>query len=123
MVDGIGNDNKIQEGLLNALAPQVGVEKTNKDDAKQFGSLGNLDKMFLDNASISDAAKKAYESEKVVLQFARLAQRIPDTIDTEKVSRIKQMIDTGRLNEYFNSLNNTDLADSILNGPAGAFLR
>lgn len=124
MVDGISrNDNTIQEGLLNALNLQVGVEKTNKDDASdKTSTLGALDKLFGDNATISSDARKAYESEREMLQFARLAQRIPNSVDTDKVSRMKQMIDAGKLNEYFSSLNNTELADSILKGPAGAYL-
>lgn len=122
MVDSIsGKPNQIQDtGLLN-IDRQQSVEKTNLESAKETGS--NAVHKLLDEASISDEAKKAYEQDKEVMRFSRLAQRIKEPVNTEKVAHIKNMLDSGRINDYLRSLNTDALAQSILNSPSGAFLR
>ncbi len=125
MVDSISGkqNNPIQENnLLNIGAKSAEqVEQLNKEAAKASQSAPPLS--TLDNATISDEAKKAYERDREILQFSRLAQRVKESYDAEKVGRLKDMVDSGRINEYLRNLNTSELADSILDGPAGAFLR
>lgn len=122
MVDHIsGKSLNIQSdnGLLNI--GQQNVEKVNVDSARQTANVPSL--TLLDEATISDEAKKAYEGEKEILRFSRLAQRIKEPFNSEKVAQMKNLLDTGRINEYLRSLNTDALADSLLNSPSGAFLR
>lgn len=122
MVDSIsGKSNPIQDSALLNVNQQQSVERVNTEAAQQSGQIASLD--LLDQATISDAAKKAYESEKDVLRFSRLAQRIKDTSNPDKVAQLKDLVNSGRINEYLRSLNTESLADSILNSPSGAFLK
>ncbi len=122
MVDSIsGNSNSIQDAaLLNVDRQQASqnVEKINLEAAKDANASSTL--QLVDQATISDEAKKAYESEKDVLRLSRLAQRIQEPYDAEKVSRMKDLVDSGRINEYLRSINTDDLAQSILNSASGA---
>lgn len=122
MVDSIsGKPNQIQDaGLLN-IDRQQSVEKTNQESASETSAAAVT--KLLDEASISDEAKKAYQQDKEVMRFSRLAQRIKEPIDTDKIANIKNMLDNGRINEYLRSLNTDALAQSILDSPSGAFLR
>lgn len=122
MVDSIsGKPNQIQDaGLLN-VDRQQSVEKTNVESASDNKGSGLL--KLLDEATISDEAKSAYEKEKEVMRFSRLAQRIKAPFDSDKVANIKNMLDSGRINEYLRSINTDDLAQSLLNSPSSAFLR
>jgi len=122
MVDSIsGKNNPIQDnGLLN-VDRQQSVEKNNLESASENKSASVL--KLLDEATISDEAKTAYEKDKEVMRFSRLAQRIKTPFDSEKVANIKNMLDSGRINEYLRSINTEDLAQSLLNAPGSAFLR
>lgn len=122
MVDSIsGKPNQIQDaGLLN-IDRQQSVEKTNLESANETSGASVI--KLLDQATISDEAKTAYEKEKEVMRFSRLAQRIKEPVDSEKVGTIKNMLDNGRINEYLRSINTDALAQSILDSPSGAFLR
>jgi hypothetical protein len=122
MVDSIsGKTNPIQDnGLLN-VDRQQSVEKNNLESASENKSASVL--KLLDEATISDEAKTAYEKDKEVMRFSRLAQRIKTPFDSEKVANIKNMLDSGRINEYLRSINTEDLAQSLLNAPGSSFLR
>jgi hypothetical protein len=121
MVDSIsGKSNPIQDnGLLN-VDRQQSVEKNNLESASENKSANVL--KLLDEATISDEAKNAYEKDKEVMRFSRLAQRIKAPFDSEKVASIKNMLDSGRINEYLRTINTEDLAQSLLNAPGSAFL-
>lgn len=123
MVDSIsGKSNPIQDTSLLNVNQQQSVERVNVESAQETTNVASLD--LLDQATVSDAAKKAYESEKEVLRFSRLAQRIKGTSDdSDRVSQLKNLVDSGRINEYLRGINTESLADSILNSPSGAFLR
>jgi predicted lipid-binding transport protein (Tim44 family) len=125
MVDSIsGNSNSIQDAsLLNVDRQQASqsVEKINVESAKDASGAGTL--QLVDQATISDAAKKAYESEKDVMRLSRLAQRVKEPYDADKVAHLKNMVDSGRINDYLRSLNTDELAQSILNSPSGAAFR
>ncbi|HEY9686237.1 MAG TPA: hypothetical protein V6C52_04605 [Coleofasciculaceae cyanobacterium] len=125
MVDGIsGKNNNIQDAdLLNVGQQQSSrnVEKVNIETAQETASVSSL--KLLDEAHISDEAKKAWESEKEILRFSRLAQRVKEPFNSEKVAQIKGMLDAGRINDYLRSLNTDTIAESILNSPSSAFLR
>lgn len=125
MVDSIsGNSQQIQDAALRNVDQQrasESVEKVNVETAKETSNVASL--QLLDKVNISDAAKQAYESEKEVLRFSRLAQRVQDSGSSERVAQLKSMVDSGRIQEYLRSVNTDDLADKILNSPTGAFLR
>ena len=119
MVDRISGKPVDNQQLLQV--GQNAVEKVNQEAAKESASVGSLG--TLDQATISDEALKAYEQEKEVLKFSRLAMRVKEPYDADKVARMKDLIDSGRINDYLRNLDNGALADSILNSAAGAFLR
>ncbi len=122
MVDSIsGNNNGIQDASLLNISQQQSVEKVNVESAQESASATSI--RLVDEATISDEAKKAYESEKEVLRFSRLAQRVKEPYDAGKVAQMKNLVDSGRINEYLRSINTDDLAESMLNSPSGAFLR
>lgn len=123
MVDRVSGNygNPIQDGNLLGVKQQQDIEKTNIDSAREAQTVSSLQQY--DKASISDEAKLAYERDKEVLKFSRLAQRVRNDVDLDKVSQMKNLIDSGRINDYLRSLNTEALADSILNGPGGSFLR
>lgn len=124
MVDSISGKNPgIQDASLLNIGQQQSsqaVEKINVDSAQGTTNVASL--KLLDQATISDEAKKAYEGEKEILRFSRLAQRIKEPFNTEKVAQFKDMLDGGRINDYLRSLNTDAIADAILNSPTGAFL-
>ena len=122
MVDSIsGKSNPIQDnGLLN-VDRQQSVEKTNLESAREGQSAG-LSKL-LDEATISDEAKQAYQKDKEVMRFSRLAQRIQVPFNSDKVAQIKNLLDNGRINEYLRSINTDELAQNLLDSPSAAFLR
>ncbi|HEY9746965.1 MAG TPA: hypothetical protein V6C99_12195 [Oculatellaceae cyanobacterium] len=121
MVDSIsGKSHPLQDADLLGVSQQQSVKRVNTEAAKQSE---NVSLELLDQANISDEAKKAYESEKEVLRFSRLAQRIKESSDTAKISHLKNLVDSGRINEYLRGLNTEALAENILNSPSGAFLR
>lgn len=125
MVDSIsGKPNHIQDANLlgvNQQQSSESVQKVNVESARESANVGSL--KLLDEATISDEAKKAYESEKEVLRFSRLAQRIKEPYNSDKVAQMKNLVDNGRINDYLRSINTDELANSLLNSPSGAFLR
>ncbi len=121
MVDSIsGKPNNIQDSSLLGVNQQ-NVEKINVDSARETANVPSL--KLLDEATISDEAKQAYESEKEILRFSRLAQRIKEPFSSEKVAQLKGLLDSGRINDYLRSLNTDAIAENLLNSPSGAFLR
>jgi hypothetical protein len=121
MVDSISNNkNGIQDLGVTQLGSQQ-VEQVNRETARETASLSSL--KSVDNATISPEAMQAYEQEKEILKFSRLAMRVQDSYDAAKVSRFKDLLDSGRINDYLRNLNTDLLSDSILNSPSGAFLR
>ena len=124
MVDSISGKNHINEADLLGVSQQQSsqsVEKVNTEAARQAGNASSL--KLLDEATISDEARKAYEGEKEILRFSRLAQRIKEPFNADKVGQMKDLLDSGRINDYLRSLNTDALADSLLSSPSGAFLR
>ena len=78
-----------------------------------------------DNASVSPEARARYEKDREVLKFVRLAQRT-DTApaaSNDKVVQLKNMVDTGKINDYLRSIDTNVLVNDILASPAGAFLK
>ncbi|MBX2860667.1 MAG: flagellar biosynthesis anti-sigma factor FlgM [Vampirovibrio sp.] len=123
MVESIsGKDSRILQdaATLAGQTPLQQVERLNQESARG-GSAGPGS--ILDGVEISDAARAKLESEKVLLKFSRLAQRVQEQSDTDRVSQLKQMVDSGRINEYLRNVNTDELAGKILESPTGAFLR
>jgi len=122
MVDSIsGKSNSIQDASLSGVDRQQAsqsVEKINVESAKDAQGANSLS--LVDSATISDEAKKAYESEKDVLRLSRLAQRVKEPYNAEKVAQLRELVNNGGVDGYLNSLNTDDLAQSILNSPSGA---
>ncbi len=112
-----GNDNgAIHDSLLAQRSQSVeDVNRKAADETTKVKSLG----LFNDTATVSSQAKKLYEAEK----YARLAQRIEEPFDAGKVARLQEMVQHGRISELLNKYDNGDLADSLINSPAQAFLR
>ena len=92
MVDRISGNSVDNNQLLQV--GQNAVEKVNQEAAKEASSTDSLS--GFDKATISDEAIKAYEQEKEILKFSRLAQRVQD-YDAEKVARMKDLVDSGRI--------------------------
>lgn len=126
MLDSIsGKQSPIHGSDLNGVGAQQSsqsVEKVNVQSAKDSASVKSLDQ-FLDEAIISPEAKVAYEKEKASLQFARLAQRIKEPYNGETVGQMKNLLDSGRINEYLRTVNTDTLAQNILQSASGKFLR
>lgn len=123
MVDSIRGSEPglIRESSLQQTGAQERVEQVNQNAAKDAGNVGSLS--TIDNATISDEARAAYEQEKEILKFSRLAMRVKETMNMDKVSKLKDMVNSGKINDYLNSLDNNSIADAILQSPSGAFLR
>ena len=123
MVDSVSgkNLNAVQDAGLQSIGSQEKVERINQNAAKEASNVSSL--KSVDNATISDEAKQAYEQEKEILKFSRLAMRVKESFDGDKVSRLKDMVNSGKINDYLRNLNTDTLADSLLNSPSGAFLR
>lgn len=120
MVDGVSKDpNMINELQSGALQQNQNVERLNRESAHtQKSGLSHL----LDQADISDAARARLDAEKDVMRFTSLAVRQDEGFDADKVAYFKDLLDSGRINDYLRGLNNNDLADSLLNSPVSAFL-
>ena len=120
MVDRVsGQDNNaIQESLLGGRTRQV--EEVNRKAAEEGAAVGSLSDLIIDDeASISSGAHLRLEAEK----FGRLAQRVEEPVNHEKVTRLKELVNSGRINEYLRTINTDELAQKILEGPTGAFLK
>lgn len=76
-----------------------------------------------DKASISDEARNLYLKETVVRPFVQKAMTMDEPHDADKVAYFKDLLDSGRINDYLRTLNTDTLAGELLSGPAGAFLR
>ncbi len=122
MVDSISNsyNTPVEGGTLSQL--QLERVKEVNQQAAELAAQGPFGLPY-DEASISDHALAKFEAEKEVLQFARLAQRLPQEHDADKVGYFKGMLESGRINDYFRSLDNEKLAEEILQGPAGDYLK
>jgi len=119
MVDKISGSN-IQDAQLLQVGTQQSVETSNQQAAQDSASAASFN--TLDQATISDAAKQAYEQEKETLKFSRLAMRIQEPYDADKVSRMKDLVNSGRINDYLRNLDTGSIADNMLNSAAGGFL-
>lgn len=112
-----GNDNgAIHESLLAQRSQNV--EDINRKAADETSKVASLTP-FNDTATVSSQAKKLYEAEK----YARLAQRVEENFDAEKVAKLRELVQHGRLSEVLSKYDDGDLADSLINSPAQAFLR
>lgn len=116
MVDSISghNINEIGVGQLNQNQQ---VERLNREssDADKSGIV-----RLLDYADISDAALNRLNAEKDLMKFSSLASRLDESFDDGKVAYFKDLLDSGRINDYLRGLSNEALADDILNSPLGA---
>ncbi|MBY0451285.1 MAG: hypothetical protein K2X01_11740 [Cyanobacteria bacterium] len=128
MVDQVSGRNLslIQDSTANLLGSKAAqTEEVNRTAAQAASTAPEKIEAPLsyeDNVTISSEAKHRYEKEKEVLRFSRLAQRSPNQVDDSKVSSFRQLIEHGRINDYLRSLNTDQIAASILNSPAKAFL-
>ncbi|MGE0200613.1 MAG: hypothetical protein AB7P76_06560 [Candidatus Melainabacteria bacterium] len=123
MVDSISRKNP----SLVPDAAAAGVQTT-QDIARlnqQAAEVAITDKTvdYLDNASLSEEAKRAFESEREILKYARLAMRVQDTPDGDKVAQLKNLVDSGRIQEYLSSINPGELVDAMLSAPVAGYLK
>lgn len=125
MVDKLtaGDSNPIRDGNLLQLRTQ-NVSDVNRQAAADSSGVSSLSELDVqDGVNISSEALNKLESEKEVLKFSRLAQRVQETSDQDKVSRLKDLVNSGRINEYLRDINTNDLAQKILDSPFGNYLR
>jgi predicted lipid-binding transport protein (Tim44 family) len=125
MVDQVGanNNNPIQNGSLLNSQTQT-VKDVNQQAAANSSAVSSLKQLDIqDGVQISMEARNRLESEKDVLRFSRLAQRVQEDFDHEKVNRIKNLLNSGRINEYLRGINTEEMADKILDSPFGNYLR
>ncbi len=117
MVNSIsGNESSaVQDSALLRRTETEEVNRRAADNSSKVESLG----LFNDTATVSQGAKRLYEAEK----FGRMAQQIEEPFDSEKVARLRELVQHGKTNEILRNFDNGDLADSLINSPAGAFLR
>lgn len=112
-------ENQTVNPQLLALALQknqqlVGV---NRESASDEPKEDNLLSILLDQASISDAAKAKLASEKELLKFSRLANRVDAPFDPQKVSDLKDQLSTPEgLAAYLQKLDSEGLANNMLKG-------
>jgi hypothetical protein len=103
-------DSTLSSIQAGQVAKEVGAADTVKKE--------NSDSLSIDLGSsvstISDAAKEAYAKEKEVLKFSRLAQRTEAPYNTEKVAQLKQLVDSGQINQYLDNLSNETLASAMM---------
>ncbi|MBY0405945.1 MAG: hypothetical protein K2X66_18730 [Cyanobacteria bacterium] len=99
------------------------VADVNQQAAESSASVSSLKEYsFQDNATLSDEAKNRFNQEKEVLKFSRLAQRVDDGTNPSKVSLLKDLVNSGRINDYLRGINNEDLAQKIIDSPFGSYL-
>ncbi len=121
MVDSISG-NSISQDLAIRTAQSNDVEKVNVQSAASTQTAAPDGTQTVDQATISDEARAAYESNKEVLRFSRLAQRGAEPYNSDRVSELKDIIQKGGLSNYLRSVNSDDLAQSLINSPAKQYL-
>ena len=72
-----------------------------------------------DRAEVSNDAKRLLEAER----FGRLASQIEEPFDSDKVARLREMVQHGRMSDILSSFDDNALAESLLASPTAAFLR
>lgn len=125
MVDSISNNGLNPGVATNTLSSGIresnAIQQANQEASQNTQSPEALD--YVDHATISPEALQKLESDKKVLQFTRIAQRISPDQNPDKVAQLKDLVDSGRINEYLRSLNTDTLADQLLNSPSGTYLK
>jgi hypothetical protein len=120
--------DKVSAGENNPLLDvQLGtqsVRDVNRQAAQESSAVSSSLQELQDGANISDEARTRFEREKEALKFSRMAQRLqePET-NMDRVSLLKDMVNSGRINEYLRTINNEELAQKLLDSPFGNFLR
>lgn len=126
MVDNIlGSDsNSILDNSNILNLKNQNVKDVNVAAASSEASVSALKDLGLqDGAFISPEAMERFAQEREALRFSRMAQRINVDSDPDRVSTLKDMVNSGRINEYLRSINTEDLAQKILDGPFGHYLQ
>lgn len=109
-------------GLLKAGETAQNVREANKQSADNTQELSSLLDLT-DGASISDEARARFEKEREAFRFSRLSKPVDEAPQPDRVALLKDMVNSGRINEYLRTINNEDLAQKILEGPTGGFLK
>lgn len=122
-VNGSSNNPLIDAaGLLKTGESAQSVQETNKQSAENSNQVGSLMELS-DGANISEEARIRYEREKEVFKFSRLSQKVDEGTQPDRVSLLKELVNSGRINEYLRTINNEDLAQKILDSSSGGFLK
>jgi hypothetical protein len=122
-VNGASNNPLIDAaGLLKTGESAQSVQETNKQSAENSNQVGSLMELS-DGANISEEARIRYEREKEVFKFSRLSQKVDEGTQPDRVSLLKELVNSGRINEYLRTINNEDLAQKILDSSTGGFLK
>jgi hypothetical protein len=109
-------------GLLKTGESTQNVQETNRQSAESSNQVGSL-MALTDGANISEEARVRYEREKEVFKFSRLSQKVDEGTQPDRVALLKDLVNSGRINEYLRTINNEDLAQKILDSSSGGFLK
>lgn len=74
---------------------------------------------YNDIAEVSQEALEKAQADLKAQRFARVAGRLPESFDTDKVNQFKSLLKNGQIGSYLGSLDTRSIADAILAGPSG----
>lgn len=97
------------------------VEKTGLDNAAAKQSEAKSLPLE-ERVSVSEEASAKAALELKAAKYARMAQRLEEPLDHQKVEHFKNLVASGQVGNYLNSLDNGQLANALLTGPAAKFL-
>ena len=118
----VTSTNSISNVGLNAAGNNAAVEKTSlesaaKKSAEQAAGFGPEE-----NVTISQTAKEKAKLELQGAKYARMAQRLEEPMDHQKVEKFKALVASGNTANYLNGLDTNAIAKALLAGPTGKFL-
>lgn len=124
MVNNIGTDHltALQPGEL-GQARSVSSTGVVAPQQKDPSILDVLDDAAAAKASISDEALFKLQQEKDAKPYVDKARRMSEQVDMDKVQQFRQMVDAGRLADYWRNLSDSDLAGDLLSSPVAAALK
>ena len=122
--------NQVSTDSLNTLQPGelgqarsvslTGLVTPQKSDPS---ILDVLDDASAAKASISEEALFKLQQEKDAKPYVDQARRMSDEVNMDKVQQFRQLLDAGRLGDYWRNLSDSDLAGDLLSSPVAAALK
>lgn len=124
MVNQVGTDHltALQPGEL-GQARSVSAAGLAALQQKNPSLLDILDDASAAKASISDEALFKLQQEQEAKPYADQARRMGEQVDMDKVQQFRQLLDAGRLGDYWRNLSDSDLAGDLLSSPVASALK